>query len=139
MKRFPAFSLVEIAIGLFIVGLLLAGVMKGTKLMDSAKIQTCISQILNIHHDFQKWLDERDPSAINIREFPLTEKPKIGGKFMIEDQGGKYLVSISNNGGQGFLSPQQAKEIRHYFPESTIDGCDLSGASSTCKIAVPLG
>lgn len=139
MKRLPAFSLVEIAIGLFILGLLLTAVMKGSKLIDSAKLQTCVHQIINIKSDFDKWLDDQSTDPINLGNFSLPEeRPKLGGKFIIEEQGAKYFLSLANTTGSGFLSPDQAKEIQKYFPEAQSTGCDMRGNARTCRISVPL-
>lgn len=122
MKRFPAFSLVEIAIGLFIVGLLLTAVMKGSKLIDSAKLQTCIHQIMEIQRDFDMWFDEKSAEGANpeVKDFPLKEHPKIGGKFLVEVQDGKHYLSLTDTVGSGFLSLDQIKEIKKYFPNVKV-------------------
>lgn len=139
MKRWPAFSLVEIAIGLFILGLLLTAVMKGSKLVDSAKLQTCVHQIIAIKRDFDGWLDQQNIGVPDIKAFPLSqERPKLGGKFLIETQDGKYYLALTNIAGHGFLSPDQVKEIQKYFPDLTYKGCDINGPEKTCRVSVPL-
>ena len=139
MKRLPAFSLVEIAIGLFILGLLLTAVMKGSKLIDSAKLQTCVHQIITIKRDFDMWFDEQNTDTPNIQSFPLAqERPKLGGKFMIETQAGKYSLALTNDAGKGFLSPTQTKEMLKYFQDATVTGCDINGNAKTCRVSVPL-
>jgi hypothetical protein len=139
MKRLPAFSLVEIAIGLFILGLLLTAVMKGSKLIDSAKLQTCVHQIISIKHDFDTWFDEQNTDTLNPQSFPLShEHPKLGGKFLIETQEGRHSLALINTAGKGFLSPNQTREILKYFPDATFTGCDINGSAKTCRISVPL-
>ena len=43
--KIPAFSLVEIAIALVIMGIILGGVLKGKDLLESARLKTVISQV----------------------------------------------------------------------------------------------
>lgn len=139
MKRLPAFSLVEIAIGLFILGLLLTAVMKGSKLIDAAKLQTCVHQMMSIKRDFDTWLDEQNTGVPDVKTFPLSqEHPKLGGTFLIEPEEGKYRLVLTDTAGGGFLSPSQTKEIQRYFPEATSTGCDMNGAGKTCRVSVPL-
>ena len=141
MKRLPAFSLVEIAIGLFIVGLLLTAVMKGSRLIDSAKTQTCVQQIMEIKRDFDMWLDNQSSNGlINPNLFSLPkDRPKLGGVFHIEAQrDGKYSLFLQNSGGNGFLSPAQIQELQRYLPEATALGCDMNGSSKTCRFSIPL-
>lgn len=138
-RRFPAFSLVEIAIGLFILGLLLTAVMKGSKLIDSAKLQTCVHQIMAIKRDFDSWLDEQSVAIPDVKNFPLSqERPKLGGKFLIETQDSKYFLALTNNAGNGFLSPAQVKEIQKYFPDVAYAGCNINGSGKTCRVSIPL-
>lgn len=139
MKRLPAFSLVEIAIGLFILGLLLTAVMKGSKLIDSAKLQTCVHQIMAIRRDFDTWFDEQNSDMPDVKSFPFLQgRPKLGGKFSIETEERKYSLALTNAAGSGFLSPSQAKEIQKYFPEAQSSGCDINGNAKTCRVSVPL-
>jgi hypothetical protein len=139
MKRLPAFSLVEIAIGLFILGLLLTAVMKGSKLIDSAKLQTCVHQIIAIKRDFDMWFDEQNIAVPDVKKFPLSgEPPKLGGKFLVEGQDGKYSLALTNSAGGGFLSPSQVNEFQKYFPEIQPTGCDMQGSAKTCRVSVPL-
>lgn len=44
-KRLKAFSLVELAIALVIIGLLIGGVLKGQELLESARLKTIITQL----------------------------------------------------------------------------------------------
>lgn len=140
MKRLPAFSLVEIAIGLFILGLLLTAVMKGSKLIDSAKLQTCVHQIMDIKHDFDTWFDDQNKGALDLNNFPLpTDRPKLGGQFLKEiKDNNTCCLSLTNTGGNGFLSPDQVKELQRYFPEAQHIGCDMNGSAKTCKVSIPL-
>lgn len=140
MKRFPAFSLVEIAIGLFIVGLLLMAVMKGSKLVDTAKIQTCVQQIAEIKRDFETYIDGLGAAdSVNLDDFSLpTERPKLGGVFKVEPKNDKHVVTLANQAGQGFLSPDQALGIQKYFPDAEITGCDTNGTAKTCHVQVPI-
>ena len=130
MKRWPAFSLVEIAIGLFIVGLLLTAVMKGTKLIDSAKVQTCVQQIYDIKRNFDIWReaeDNKDPAS-----FPLKEVPKVGGKFVIQSNNGQNVLAIVDGGNNGLLSLDQVREMKRYLPDAITD-CDLSTIGTGSK------
>jgi|GEM_PF-5601391 len=141
MKRLPAFSLVEISIGLFIVGLLLTAVMKGSKLIDSAKIQTCAQQIMEIKRDFDIWLDDQTTSdKPNTNLFSIKQnRPKLGGVFRVETrQEDKYFLLLTNSTGNGFLSPNQIQDLKRYFPDATHTGCDLNGNAKTCQFSVPL-
>ena len=140
MKRLPAFSLVEIAIGLFILGLLLTAIMKGSKLIDAAKMQTCVHQIIGIKHDFEVWHDDQK-GVVDVKRFPLAEKrTKLGGVFLLEtDAENNNRLAMTNSVGNGFLSPSQAREIQRYFPEAVSTGCDMNGIEKTCRVSVPLG
>lgn len=44
-KRYPAFSLIEIAIALVIIGIMIGGVLKGQDLLHNARLSALISQI----------------------------------------------------------------------------------------------
>jgi len=44
-KRLKAFSLVELAISLVIIGLLIGGILKGQELLESARLKTIMTQL----------------------------------------------------------------------------------------------
>lgn len=61
-KKLPGFTLIELSIALIIVGIIMAAAFKGTELLESARLQACMSDlnryhlsIINYHDQYGQW------------------------------------------------------------------------------------
>lgn len=119
-KSHRAFSLVELSIALLIIGLIIGSVLKGSYLIESAKIQSVVRQFHEIRNNLDQymhrfgvwpgleatndneesktgyWNNEDNNLAwtklgkSEIISYDISPKSKLGGKF--------YLESFQHNG-----------------------------------------
>lgn len=122
MKKTKAFSILESIIVLAVMGLLMASVTQGTKLLKQAKIQKTIAQISLIK---TIPLDELDIDISN-EEFweylvkekklsPSDTKPAMGGVFLFENQ---KLILAKNKQKDGCLSRATAIQLEKQISDS---------------------
>jgi len=118
MKKFKAYSLLEITIYIGIVGILMLFASKSVILFKQAKIQKTITQINSIQIAYQCQINNEDLNAM-IKKGYLTKEditPSIGGyfemKFETED---KFLIlrkSLSHDEIEMFKSKLNEDNIK---------------------------
>lgn len=81
MKKIKAFSLLEIAISLAIIGVLTLAVMQGQKLLFEARIETTAKQIEAIRYSFESFRDQYGqlPGDYNQDELNIANKGNGNG------------------------------------------------------------
>lgn len=62
LKKLPGFTLIELSIALIIVGIIMTAAFKGTELLESARLQACMSDlnryhlsIISYHNQYGQW------------------------------------------------------------------------------------
>jgi type II secretory pathway pseudopilin PulG len=148
-KRLKAFSLLEIAISLTIIGVLTLGVIKGQQILYQARLDKTASQIDVIrtqivtyqqHYgnfpgvngdnlDEEKFWNDLDEENLLSKK---QKNPSIGGVFVIKKEGELYYIILSNPGNTGLLNWSDATKI-----QSKLDGSSFikieSGSNGTCE------
>lgn len=122
MKKVKAFSILELIIVLAVIGLLMASVTQGTKLLKQAKIQKTIAQIsliktipldeLNLdtsNEEFWEYLVKEKKLS------PSDTKPAIGGVFLFKNQ---QLILAKNKKEEGCLSRVMAIQLENQISNS---------------------
>lgn len=87
LSRESGFSLVELAIVLTIIGLLIAGVLKGKELIDNAKLDTVVMDLRNYHNA--------------VENFRNAYKALPGDMYRPQDRLPDCTTAPCNGGGNG--------------------------------------
>lgn len=146
--KMQAFSLLEIAISLSVIGILVIGVMKGQDLLEQARIEKTRVQIealilsvetfKNTYKDlpgsyngpiFQEKgsgdgkIEQKDLFWKHLHSaglIPSSEAPicPAGGKFDILNENGKNWLILSNGARNGAISPQVAGLLKSKIDEN---------------------
>jgi prepilin-type N-terminal cleavage/methylation domain-containing protein len=128
MKKIKAFSLLEIAIVLSIIGIMATSVVKGYQVMQNAKVQKTVTQIEGIKVAVDTYINTYNahpgPSGTPDKEFwknledaelinSSMKTPAVGGSFKYEN----HEIELSGLGHEPILSLVEANKIK-----AQIDG-----------------
>lgn len=129
------FSLIELAIVLMIMGLLIAGILKGRDLIESARLKRVISQLNELRMATSSFLDKYDalPGDFNKASSLIKAGLQDGnGNGLVEgaglSTGSEAMAFWSHLAGAGFIgSPGQEEdqnkgEFGKGAPESSLGG-----------------
>src|SRR5690606_16799313 len=94
------FTLVEIAIVLVIIGLLLGGVLKGTELIDNAKVKKAANELNGMNAAYYAYLDRY--SRIPGDDGNLTTLQRRGGSWAIVGAAGDSDGLLEVTAAQSF-------------------------------------
>jgi prepilin-type N-terminal cleavage/methylation domain-containing protein len=90
-KSQAGFTLVEIAIVLVIIGLLLGGVLKGTELIENAKVKRAINEINGVTSAFYAYQDR-------YQRLPGDDGAVAGGLAILQARGGAWTnITVAGN------------------------------------------
>jgi prepilin-type N-terminal cleavage/methylation domain-containing protein len=117
--RVKAFSLLEVAIALMIIGVLTMAVMKGQSLLKSARLDKTAHQIeaikLNIEMATSNSIEVNEIDDL-IKEQLMNKKetiPAIGGKFFIKnDENSQIYILLASNEETPFLNKKDAQTLK---------------------------
>lgn len=129
------FSLVELAIVLIIMGLLIAGILKGRDLIESARLKRVISQLNELRLATSSFLDKYDALPGDFQKASSLIKPNLrngNGNGIVEGAGlavgseafafWSHLAAAGFIGSPGSEEDQNVGEFGKGAPESAIGG-----------------
>lgn len=107
--KLSGFTLIELSIAMIIVGIVMAAAFKGADLLESARLQSCISDlnryrlnIINYHSQYQQW-PGNDANATS-----------------------RFSDAGSNGDGRGLVQPNEHPFVwKHLFAAGILDSPDI--------------
>lgn len=139
MKKFKAFSLLEVMIVLAISGIMMISISQGSRLLQQAKIYKTVAQISNIRSislssvsidasDEEIWQELISKNILSKND----KKAAVGGIFLFEDQ---KLFLAGNKNKSGILSSSQAKNIKEQIDGTTSNEEGIVKILSDSRVA----
>jgi hypothetical protein len=110
--RLPAFTLIEVAIVLMIVGLMAGAVLKGYDLLESAKMRTIVSDVqryqlaFDLYHEAYNALPGDDPKAAE-----------------------HFGTHTSNGNGNGFIDESEKNAVWEHLAKGGFVSCETPPTS----------
>lgn len=134
-NRQDGFSLIELAIVLIIMGLLIAGILKGSDLIESARLKRVISQLNEFRMATGSFLDKYDSLPGDFNKASLLIKPDLrdgNGNGLVEGGGlapgsealsfWTHLAAAGFIGSPGAPEDLNTGEFGKGAPESSLGG-----------------
>lgn len=101
------FSLVEISIVLFIIGIIAGTMLKGKSIVDSVKLDSVVNDVRTIQIAYSNYINitSKKPDTKNffkeLKQYELIESdvfktPKIGGTYSIVSKGDHQYLQLNN-------------------------------------------
>lgn len=134
IRTLPAFSLLEVAFVILIVGVLSAAAMKGYDVLQSAKLTSSAQEIQRIQLAWMQYCERmgrnpNDPPWADLYAAHLlqSDQPpvlKIGGTLRVttnpsNDMSGTWLV-CEGAAGTPLLTPAQAQQLKQHMDEGSL-------------------
>lgn len=134
-KSQSGFTLVEIAIVLVIIGLLLGGVLKGTELIENAKVKRAINEANSITSAYYAYQDRF--KHLPGDDGPIATLTARGGPWSTVTQAGNSNGAIASTLAQTF-NPPAAGEPTAFWQHLRAAGFINGDVAATAVPALPL-
>ncbi len=134
-KSQAGFSLIELAVVLIIMGLLMAGILKGRDLIESARLKRVMSQLNELRMATSAFLDKYDSLPGDFNKASTQIKPNLrdgNGNGVVEGAGlaagtealafWSHLAEAGFIGSPGPVGEQNVGEFGKGAPESSLGG-----------------
>jgi hypothetical protein len=125
-KKLPAFSLMELAIVLVIVGIIAGSIFKGQELLEAAKLRSVLTDInryrtaVGLYQDAFGYLPGNDPKA--QERFGAHVVSGQGSGTIQGDERGQFWVHLQKAGHVGQSTPPSCKIGGNFTVESDQEG-----------------
>lgn len=119
-RKLPGFTLIELSIALIIVGIIMAAAFKGTELLESARLQACMSDLNRYHLSIITYHDQ-------YGQWPGND---IGAKNRFGN------VTENGNGNGLILTNEQPLVWQHLYFSKLIDSPQTPSARIGGSISV---
>ncbi len=122
------FTLVELAIVMVIIGLLIAGILKGQELIANARLSATVSQLKGLDAAMNTFQDKYNALPGDMTS-PNTRLPGCGAAPCSTAGDGNARISDVNLGNAPAIGNEEAVAFAHLSAADLISGVDVSTAT----------